>query len=118
MKNPTKNKRFHFLRRAHRTRARIRGTEARPRLTVFRSLRYIYAQIINDETGVTIVASSDKAISAKGSAIEKAAAVGADIAKKAKEAGVVKVAFDRGPYKYHGRIKAVADAARESGLEF
>jgi large subunit ribosomal protein L18 len=118
MNNATKNKRFHFLRRAHRTRARIRGTESRPRLTVFRSLRYIYAQVINDESGVTIVSSSDRAINAKGTAIEKASAVGADIAEKAKKAGITQVVFDRGAYKFHGRVKAIADAAREAGLEF
>lgn len=106
-------------RRAARTRARIRGTAARPRLTVFRSLKHISAQIIDDSTGHTLVASSDKMIDAKGKKpVEVASLVGADIAEKAKKAGITSIVFDRGSYKYHGRVAAVADAARAAGLVF
>ncbi len=112
-------KRSAALRRATRTRARIRGSAERPRLTVFRSSAHMYAQVINDEIGRTLVASSDAVLDVKGKKpLEVAALVGADIAKKAKDAGVTTVVFDRGPYLYHGRVKAVADAAREGGLAF
>lgn len=106
-------------RRAHRTRSRIRGTEMRPRLSVFRSLNHIYAQIIDDSKGVTLVSSSDTHVDGKGKKpVEVAALVGADIAAKAKKAGVESIVFDRGPYKYHGRVAALAEAAREGGLQF
>ncbi len=108
-------------RRKKRIRKKVFGTSERPRLAVFRSNRYIYAQIINDEIGHTYVASSSLALpEAKGKGLTKEVArlVGLDIAKKALEKGIKKVVFDRGGYKYHGRVKALADGAREGGLEF
>ncbi|HVR37546.1 MAG TPA: 50S ribosomal protein L18 [Thermoanaerobaculia bacterium] len=103
-----------------RIRRKVQGTESRPRLAVFRSLKHIYAQVIDDAKGVTIASAStrDAESSAKGSNAAAAKAVGALIAKKAKDKGVTRVVFDRGGYNYHGNIKALADAARENGLEF
>ena len=107
-----------------RIRRRIRkvsfGTEARPRLSVFRSNKEIYAQLIDDNAGKTIAAASsrDKGIDAKGTKTEIASAVGKAIAEKAKKAGVEAVAFDRGGNVYHGRVKALAEGAREAGLKF
>ena len=119
-KSEKKNKR---LRRKIRIRKKIKGTPERPRLTVYRSLKYIYAQIIDDEAGHTLVAASslekelkEKLKSTKD--IEAAKAVGELIAKRALEKGIEKVVFDRNGYKYHGRVKALADAAREAGLKF
>jgi len=106
-----------FQRRKYRTRKRVKRS-GRPRLTVYRSLSHIYAQIIDDEAGQTLVASSTLALGVKGNKTEAAKQVGADIAKKAVEKGIKQVVFDRGAYKYHGRIKALAEAAREAGLEF
>lgn len=103
-------------RRAHRTRARIHGTADRPRLTVYRSLSHISAQVINDDNGTTLAYADDKA--ATGSKSERAAAVGKAIAELAKEKGVSTVVFDRGANLYHGRVKALAEGAREAGLEF
>ena len=106
-------------RRAIRTRAKIRGTSQRPRLSVFRSLRHIHAQIIDDASSRTLAASSDNAMDTKGKKpVEVATLVGSDLAKKALAAGVKEVVFDRGAYRYHGRVKALADAAREGGLTF
>ena len=103
-----------------RIRSKVKGTSERPRLAVFRSLKSIYAQVIDDSTGQTIVSASslDKDAGTKGSNAAAAKAVGALIAKKAKDKGVTRVVFDRGGYLYHGNIKALADAARENGLEF
>jgi large subunit ribosomal protein L18 len=103
-----------------RIRRKVRGTEVRPRLAVFRSLKHIYAQVIDDATGRTIVSAStlEKDAGAKGANTAAAKAVGALIARKAKDKGVTRVVFDRGGYNYHGNIKALADAARENGLEF
>ena len=107
-----------------RIRRRIRkvsfGTEARPRLSVFRSNKEIYAQLIDDNAGKTIAAASsrDKGIDVKGTKTEIASAVGKAIAEKAKKAGVEAVAFDRGGNLYHGRVKALAEGAREAGLKF
>jgi large subunit ribosomal protein L18 len=107
-----------------RIRARIRrkvtGTPERPRLAVFKSLKHIYAQVIDDATGQTLFSASsrEKDSSAKGANAAAAKAVGALIAKKAKDKGITRVVFDRGGYLYHGNIKALADAARENGLEF
>lgn len=109
-------------RRHLRVRKKIFGTEERPRLCVYKSEKHIYAQIINDEEGHTLVAAStlDPAIrdSVTGVNIESAKLVGNLIAKKALEKGIKKVTFDRGGYIYHGRVKALADAAREAGLDF
>ena len=105
--------------RHKRVRKNISGTSEMPRLNVFRSNTQIYAQIINDETGTTLASSSSVQLKIKkGGNIEGAKLVGADIAKKAKEANISKVVFDRGGYQYHGRVEALADAARENGLEF
>ncbi|MCH3880819.1 MULTISPECIES: 50S ribosomal protein L18 [Tenacibaculum] len=103
----------------HRIRKIVTGTATKPRLTVFRSNKEIYAQIINDVDGVTLVAASsrDKEITASSKA-ETAVAVGKAIAEKASKAGVETVAFDRNGYLYHGRVKVLADAAREAGLKF
>ncbi|WP_103070992.1 50S ribosomal protein L18 [Aquimarina sediminis] len=104
-----------------RIRGSVNGTEQRPRLSVFRSNKEIYAQIIDDVTGKTIGAASsrDKDIaSATGNKIEKANLVGKALAEKAKKAGIEAVSFDRGGYLYHGRVKSLADGAREAGLKF
>lgn len=110
----------HRIRR-YRIRKRVSGTPERPRLSVFRSARHIYAQIVDDERGITLAAASSReklpAGSGKGR-VSASAAVGQAIASRAKEKGVSKVAFDRGGYLYHGRIKALADGARAAGLEF
>lgn len=106
-------------RRANRTRSKIRGNDARPRLSIFRSSKHINAQVIDDVQGKTLVSSSDKHVASEGKKpLEVAALVGSDLAKKAQEAGVKTVVFDRGAFKYHGRVKALAEAAREGGLEF
>ena len=104
-----------------RIRTHLSGTSAVPRLNVFRSNTAIYAQVIDDESSTTLVSASslDKDLKLENKAnIEAAAAVGASIAKKCKASGINKVVFDRGGYLYHGRVKALADAARENGLEF
>ncbi len=106
-----------------RVRKNLSGTQARPRLNVFRSLNHIYAQIINDETGITLVSAStmDKEIGATvsfGGNVEAAKVVGKAIAERAVAKGINKVVFDRGGYLYHGRVAALAAAAREAGLEF
>ena len=103
--------------RKRRIRAKISGTHAMPRLSIFKSNKYISAQIINDEKGATIASSSGREF-VKMKKAEQAGAVGKDIAKKAKENKISKVAFDRGGYIYTGRVRAVADAAREGGLKF
>ena len=105
--------------RAMRVRKSVRGDAARPRLSVFRSNKHIYAQLINDEVGQTLCASdSRKVCGAYAGTAEHAQKVGDDIAAKALELNVKKVRFDRGPYRFHGRIKALAEAARKKGLEF
>jgi large subunit ribosomal protein L18 len=106
-----------------RIRKRITGTTERPRLSIFKSGKHIYAQIIDDTAGVTLTATSSldpvlKKDLKSGGNIEAAAKVGTDIATKAKEKGITQVVYDRGGYLYHGKIKALADAARESGLDF
>ncbi|MDR0393472.1 MAG: 50S ribosomal protein L18 [Puniceicoccales bacterium] len=99
-------------------RKKIAGTVERPRLTVFRSNSQIYAQVINDEKGATLASASSLGIKDKMTKTEQAAKVGALIAKAAQEAGITEVVFDRNGYLYHGRVKQLADAARESGLKF
>lgn len=104
-----------------RIRKVVSGTDSRPRLVVFRSNKEIYAQVVNDVTGTTIAAASsrDKDInSTKGTKTEVASLVGKAIAEKAVKAGVENIAFDRGGYQYHGRVKSLAEAAREGGLKF
>ncbi|MGM9926399.1 MAG: 50S ribosomal protein L18 [Bacillus sp. (in: firmicutes)] len=104
-----------------RVRAKLSGTEARPRLNVFRSNKHIYAQLIDDVNGVTLASAStlDKDLGVESTSnIEAAQKVGETIAKRAVEKGYASVVFDRGGYLFHGRVKALADAARENGLEF
>ena len=104
----------------HRIRKIVAGNESRPRLSVFRSNKEIDAQLIDDLNGKTLLAvsSRDKGISGKGTKIEVAALVGKALAEKATKAGIEGVAFDRNGYLYHGRVKALADGAREAGLKF
>lgn len=104
-----------------RVRSKVAGTAARPRLNVYRSTVHIYAQLIDDEKGVTLLSSSTlaKDVDVKGKTkVEAAVIVGKDLAKKAVKAGIKQVVFDRGGYLYTGRVKALADAARDGGLEF
>jgi large subunit ribosomal protein L18 len=115
--NNSQYKKEKRLRRHARIRSKISGTSDRPRLSVFRSNKSIYAQIIDDENGVTIVSSSDIK-ETKGTKIERAQNVGKEIAQKAKEKKITKVVFDRGGYLFAGRVKALAEAAREAGLKF
>lgn len=103
-------------RRARRTRARILGTAQRPRLTVFRSLKHISAQLIDDENGTTLGSADDR--NTTGKKTERAAEVGKRIAAVAKEKGMSAVIFDRGSFHYHGRVKALAEGARAGGLTF
>jgi large subunit ribosomal protein L18 len=107
-------------RRAHRVRSKITGTSERPRLSVFRSSKHIYAQLIDDANGVTLASASSnpKGSKAYGGNVASATEVGQKLAEAAKAKGIVKVAFDRGHYRFHGRVKALADAARSGGLEF
>lgn len=104
-------------RRRKRIRSKVTGTSERPRLSVFKSNAFIYAQIINDETGKTLAAASSLKTS-KGTKTESSMNVGIEVAKLAKTAGVTKVVFDRGGFNYTGRIRALADGARQGGLEF
>ena len=101
-------------------RGKISGTAERPRLSVFRSNKQIYAQVIDDVNGVTLVSAStkDKDFQNYGGNIEAAKAIGETIAKRAQEKGITEVVFDRGGYVYHGRVAALAEAAREAGLKF
>jgi large subunit ribosomal protein L18 len=110
-------------RRRYRVRGKMMGTAQKPRLSVFRSSKHIYAQLIDDVNGVTLAAAGSlgKQMTSDipyGGNIKAAQAIGRMIAEKAREKGIEEVAFDRGPYKYHGRVKALADAAREGGLKF
>lgn len=112
-------------RRHARVRKHVNGTTERPRLNVFRSLKHIYAQVIDDTQGVTLVAASslepelrDSVDFKEKSPLEKAAVVGKLVAERAQAREITKVVFDRGGYKYHGRIKALAESTREAGLEF
>jgi len=107
--------------RHHSIRLHLAGTEARPRLAVFRSLNHIYAQVIDDTDGVTLAAASTAEKELRGSRStksEEAAVVGRLVAERAKAAGIERVVFDRAGFRYHGRIKSLADAARKAGLEF
>jgi large subunit ribosomal protein L18 len=125
-----KAKRKRQLRRRHHVRRKITGTTERPRLSVFRSSKHIYAQLIDDINGRTLAAASSlveevrptlpqsKSAQPYGGNIKAAAAVGKAIAEQAKEKGISRAAFDRGHYRYHGRVKALAEAAREGGLQF
>lgn len=120
----TKVNKDEIRQRVHvRIRSKVRGTKERPRLAVYRSLGHIYAQVIDDNEGKTLAAASsvEKAgekSSRKGGNVASAKEIGKRVAERAKDKGVNKVVFDRGGYLYHGRVKALADAAREAGLEF
>lgn len=103
------------IQRKTRVRKHIVGTTERPRLTVFRSNKRLYVQIIDDKTGRTLVAAAQKD---PGAGMEKAKTLGMDIAKKAQEKKITAIVFDKGSYAYHGKIKALADGAREGGLQF
>jgi len=103
-----------------RIRSRVSGTQERPRLAVFRSINHIYAQVIDDQQGHTLAAaaSTEKTLKGKGGNLDGAKLIGKTVAERAKEKGITRVVFDRGGYLYHGRVKALADAARAAGLEF
>ena len=108
------------LRIHKRIRRRVAGSTERPRLAVFRSLNHIYAQLIDDSNGTTVAAaaSTEKDLRGKGGNLEGAKLIGQTVAERAKAKGITKVVFDRGGYLYHGRVKALAEAARQAGLEF
>jgi large subunit ribosomal protein L18 len=110
----------HRVRIHKRIRQRLRGNAERPRLAVFRSLKHIYVQLIDDASGKTLVSASSKEKSApvKGANVAGAKAIGKLVAERAKAKGIKRIVFDRGGYLYHGRVKALAEAAREGGLEF
>jgi len=118
-----KDRRAMALHRHQRLRKKVRGTAAKPRLAVFRSARHIYAQLIDDESATTLAAAStlqgdvQKECAGKN-AMESAGIVGKLIGEKAQQTGIKQVVFDRGGFKYHGRVKSLAEAAREAGLEF
>ncbi|MFP4499172.1 MAG: 50S ribosomal protein L18 [Vulcanimicrobiota bacterium] len=119
-----KSRKFLNKRRHTRIRKKISGTAQMPRLVIFRSARHIYAQLINDQEGKTLVSANtlQKDLASKikdeGSKLDRAKAIGKLLAEKAKQAGIEKAVFDRGGYKYHGRVAALAEGAREGGLEF
>lgn len=115
--NRIKKKNEQAKRRALRTRAKLLGTSSRPRLSVFRTNRYTYAQAIDDESGKTLISASTRDLKEGKTKSEKAASLGAFIAKKSKDAGIDKMVFDKGPYKYHGRVKNVAESLRENGVK-
>jgi len=106
-----------FARRKNRIRAKVSGTSERPRLAIFKSNKFMYAQVIDDTKGHTLAAADTRSLSGK-TPVERARELGVEIAKKAKAAKVAKVVFDRGGFLYTGKVKMVADAAREGGLEF
>jgi large subunit ribosomal protein L18 len=116
----TQNKRNEIRQRIHsRIRAKLSGTAERPRLNVYRSLNHIYVQVIDDQKGETLVSASSMQLKLKtGGNVASAKEIGKAVAEKALEKGIKKVVFDRGGFLYHGRIKALAEAAREAGLEF
>ena len=115
MKKPTTREQYR-RRRHFRVRKKVNGTAERPRLVIFRSLKHVYAQLVDDNAQRTIMTVTDGGLTGKN--VEKSFEVGKRIAERAKEAGVKQVVFDRGGYLYHGRVKALADGAREGGLEF
>ena len=116
----TQTKRNEIRQRIHaRIREKLSGSGERPRLNVYRSLNHIYAQIVDDQKGETLVSASSLALKLKsGGNVAAAKEIGKAVAERAKEKGIKRVVFDRGGYLYHGRVKALADAAREAGLEF
>ncbi|MFH1172997.1 MAG: 50S ribosomal protein L18 [bacterium] len=118
MKVQSKIKQIKRARRHRRIRVKVKGTSERPRLSVFRSLSHLYVQLIDDEAGQTLASVRDSEIKTKGQKSEVALAVGKLLAEKALAKKITKVVFDRGGHKFHGRIKAVAEGARQGGLKF
>ncbi len=118
MKDFNKIKKAKAVRRQRRTRAKITGTANKPRLSVFKSLRHIYVQAIDDVNGKTLAAASDKEIKAKAKPLALASQVGELLGAKLKEKKISFGIFDKGAYKYHGRVKALADGIRKSGINF
>lgn len=118
VKNSVKKKRELTMRRAGRVRARMSGSTEQPRLSVKRSLKHLYAQLIDDASGKTLAAASDFDVGQKGTKLEVAKEVGKILATRAKEKKIELVVFDRGSYRYHGLVAALADGAREGGLIF
>jgi large subunit ribosomal protein L18 len=116
--NTARARREGRLRRHRRVRRRVVGTAERPRLAVFRSNRHIYAQLIDDVAGRTVAAATSVALPGEGNKRDDAKRVGTELARQAKQAGIAAVVFDRGGYQYHGRVQALAEAAREGGLDF
>lgn len=114
----TNRKKVLLQRRKNRIRQKVQGTTERPRLSVNRSTKHIYAQIIDDTTGRTLASASSVQLKIAGGNVAAAKQVGATLAENAKAASIEKVCFDRGGFLYHGRVKALADAAREAGLQF
>lgn len=115
--NRVKQNNLKAKKRALRIRAKLTGTSERPRLSVFRSNKYTYAQAIDDSAGKTLVSASTRELKEGKTKSEKASSLGSLVAKKAKEAGIEAMVFDKGSYKYHGRVKNVAEALRESGIK-
>lgn len=119
MKKEERIKKIRRVRRTRRVRKKILAIKKYPRLTVFRSNRYIYVQVVDDKTGKTLLSASEKELDGqKLNKTEKAKLVGKKLAETAKKKKIISVVFDKGPYKFHGRIKALAEGAREGGLEF
>lgn len=118
MKDQNKVKQAKYLRRQIRTRAKMSGTAKKPRLSVFRSLSHISAQAIDDIKGVTIVSASDKELTTKATKVEKALALGEILGKKLVDKKISEIIFDRGAYKYHGRVKSLAEGLRKAGIKF
>ncbi|MBT4349894.1 50S ribosomal protein L18 [bacterium] len=118
MKDVNKVKKAKFFRRQRRTRAKMIGTATKPRMSVFRSLLHIYVQAIDDVNSLTLAAASDKDIKEKGKKADIAAKVGETFGKKLADKKITEGIFDKGAYKYHGRVKALADGIRKSGINF
>lgn len=118
MRNLAKIKQSRKDRRGRRTRAKIFGTAIRPRLSVYRSLNYLYAQLIDDEKGQTLLGVHEKKLAFKGSKVGRAQKLGEHLGQEALRRGITQVVFDRGPFKYQGRVKALAAGARTAGLKF
>ena len=119
MKDQNKVKQAKYLRRQIRTRVKMSGSAKKPRLSVFRSLSHIYAQAIDDIKGITIVSASDKELTSKDAKkMDKALALGEFLGKKLSEKKINEIIFDRGAYKYHGRVKSLAEGLRKAGIKF
>ncbi|PWB38414.1 MAG: 50S ribosomal protein L18 [Parcubacteria group bacterium] len=118
MIDKNKVKKEKYLRRQHRTRFKISGTALKPRVSVFRSLSHIKVQAIDDVSGRTLASVSDQEIKAKGHKTDKALSVGVAFGKKLSDQNITAIIFDRGAYKYHGRVKALAEGIRQAGIKF